>query len=335
MTQRAIDRVSGSKYRSGLPPLPLAPCTMNPRPFVLSLIASLALSAVSAAQVQSISQQTIAAAGPLTAEQQAEIAKAMDGWAERVTGSDPDEVIEARGEIDKLATKNPSVTVAFRRELGLAFAKRFEDAVTADKAERSVSIFYIARSIGTVESIDFIVDHMDADSTESPAVRIAASAQLPKAVESVQLSAPQLDAIAKRLVTLAGKEREWVAATHAFEAMGAMIRRKGLSVAQADAIGSSMSATINDLTERVMDGSAPEMVNALQRALLVVRNQLSDVPAPARTKLLAAIAPSLKQLADSKDKTPPAIAQAGLGETFDAVARTAGLLQKVRSTTGT
>jgi hypothetical protein len=308
---------------------------MNPRPFVLSLVASLALSAVSAAQVQSISQQTIAAAGPLTAEQQAEIAKAMDGWAERVTGSDPDEVIEARGEIDKLATKNPSMTVAFRRELGLAFAKRFEDAVTADKAERSVSIFYIARSIGTVESIDFIVDHMDADTTESPAVRIAASAQLPKAVESVQLSAPQLDAIAKRLVTLAGKEREWVAATHAFEAMGAMIRRKGLSVAQADAIGSSMSATINDLTERVMDGSAPEMVNALQRALLVVRNQLSDVPAPARTKLLAAIAPSLKQLADSKDKTPPAIAQAGLGETFDAVARTAGLLQKVRSTTGT
>ena len=308
---------------------------MNPRPFVLSLVASLALSAVSAAQVQSISQQTIAAAGPLTAEQQAEIAKAMDGWAERVTGSDPDEVIEARGEIDKLATKNPSVTVAFRRELGLAFAKRFEDAVTADKAERSVSIFYIARSIGTVESIDFIVDHMDADTTESPAVRIAASAQLPKAVESVQLSAPQLDAIAKRLVTLTGKEREWVAATHAFEAMGAMIRRKGLSVAQADAIGSSMSATINDLTERVMDGSAPEMVNALQRALLVVRNQLSDVPAPARTKLLAAIAPSLKQLADSKDKTPPAIAQAGLGETFDAVARTAGLLQKVRSTTGT
>jgi hypothetical protein len=84
-----------------------------------------------------------------------------------------------------------------------------------------------------------------------------------------------------------------------------------------------------------MDGSAPEMVNALQRALLVVRNQLSDVPAPARTKLLAAIAPSLKQLADSKGKTPPAIAQAGLGETFDAVARTAGLLQKVRSTTGT
>jgi hypothetical protein len=308
---------------------------MNPRPFVLSLVASLALSAVSAAQVQSISQQTIAAAGPLTAEQQAEIAKAMDGWAERVTGSDPDEVIEARGEIDKLATKNPSVTVAFRRELGLAFAKRFEDAVTADKAERSVSIFYIARSIGTVESIDFIVDHMDADTTESPAVRIAASAQLPKAVESMQLSAPQLDAIAKRLVTLAGKEREWVAATHAFEAMGAMIRRKGLSVAQADAIGSSMSATINDLTERVMDGSAPEMVNALQRALLVVRNQLSDVPAPARTKLLATIAPSLKQLADSKDKTPPAIAQAGLGETFDAVARTAGLLQKVRSTTGT
>jgi hypothetical protein len=308
---------------------------MNPRHFVLSLAASLALSAVSAAQVQSISQQTIAAAGPLTAEQQAEIAKAMDGWAERVTGSDPDKVIEARGEIDKLATKNPSVTVAFRRELGLAFAKRFEDAVTADKAERSVSIFYIARSIGTVESIDFIVDHMDADTTESPAVRIAASAQLPKAVESMQLSAPQLDAIAKRLVTLTGKEREWVAATHAFEAMGAMIRRKGLSVAQADAIGSSMSATINDLTERVMDGSAPEMVNALQRALLVVRNQLSDVPAPARTKLLAAIAPSLKQLADSKDKTPPAITQAGLGETFDAVARTAGLLQKVRSTTGT
>lgn len=307
---------------------------MNPRHFVLSLVASLTLSAVSAAQVQAISPQTIAAPGPMTPAQQAEVAKAVDGWAERVMGTDADEVIEARAELEKLATKTPSVTVAFRRELGLAFAKRFEDAVTADKAERSVTVFYMARAIGTVETIDFIVDHMDAEKTESPAIRIAASAQLPKAVESTQLSAPQLDAIAKRLVPLAGKEREWVAATHAFEAMGAMIRRKGLSAAQADAIGSSMSATINDLTERVTDGSAPEMVNALQRALLVVRNQLSDVPAPARTKLLTAIAPSLKKLADSKGKTPSGITQAGLGDTFEAVSRTAGLLQKVRSTDG-
>lgn len=305
------------------------------RSLVLSLVASLAIAAAAAAQVGPISPQTIAAPGPLSAEQLEEVASAVNGWADKVLGEDADDVIDARNEVERLATKTPSATVAFRRELGLAFDKRFEGAAVGGTADRSVTIFVMARLIGTFETVEFIADHLNPDKCDSPAVRIAASAQLPKAVEAPLLSPPQLDGLAKRVATIASKEREWIAVAHEFEALGAMIRRQGLSAAQAEAIGSSLSATINDLTERVNHGSAPEMVHALQRALLVVRNQLSGVPASARAKLLADIAPSLKQLADSEGKPPASMGtDRRLSETYKAVSRTAGLLQKVRATDG-
>jgi hypothetical protein len=158
---------------------------------------------------------------------------------------------------------------------------------------------------------------------------------LPKAVAEAPLSGPQFDAIAKRLAATCRKETDWIVAAHEVDAMVQMLREDGLPTAQADAIAGTLAGTINDLSSRVTDGSQPQLVNALQRALLAVRNQLSGIAASARTKLLASIAPSLEGLTKMKGAPPKGIAEAQLDTTFQAVVNTAGLLQKVRATGGT
>ena len=96
----------------------------------------------------------------------------------------------------------------------------------------------------------------------------------------------------------------------------------------------SLAASINDLQSRVAAGSDPQLINALQRALLAVRNQLSGIAGSARSKLLTAIAPSLDSLVKMKSKPPAGISEAELDATFKAVVNTAGLLQKVTASGG-
>jgi hypothetical protein len=197
-----------------------------------------------------------------------------------------------------------------------------------------VNVFILARTVATADTVDFLIDNVDPNKQATVTMRIAAAAQLTKAIEGATLSPPQLDALAKRLAPIAARESDWVVVTHEVEAMAAMLRRPGLSGPQAEAIAGSLATTVNDLATRVMSGKEAELVNALQRSLLVVRNQLTGVPGSARTKLLSSIAPSLEKLAAMKDKTPDALARGSLKETFEAVVRTAGLLQRVRSTDG-
>jgi hypothetical protein len=183
--------------------------------------------------------------------------------------------------------------------------------------------------------VDFLQDSLDPDTQKNIAVRISAAAQMPEAVSKAPLSGPQFDAIAKRLAATCRKETDWIVAAHEVDAMVQMLREDGLPTAQADAIAGTLAGTINDLSSRVTDGSQPQLVHALQRALLAVRNQLSGIAASARTKLLASIAPSLEGLTKMKGAPPKGIAEAHLETTFQAVVNTAGLLQKVRATGGT
>jgi hypothetical protein len=238
-----------------------------------------------------------------------------------------------RKDLGKLMN-DPSAKPPFKRELGLAFVKSFGEHAAGTDGLRAVNVFIMARTVATADTVDFIIDNVDPNKQATVAMRIAAAAQLTKAIESATLSPPQLDALAKRLAPIAARETDWVVVTHEVEAMAAMLRRQGLSGPQAEAIAGSLATTVNDLAERVVAGKQPELVNALQRSLLVVRNQLTGVPGSARTKLLSSIAPSLEKLAAMKDKTPDALAKGSLKETFDAVVRTAGLLQRVRSTDG-
>ena len=304
---------------------------MSTRTAIVCLLA-LCCAAPVAAQAP-FATELLSSAGPLTAQQQAEVAAFTDDLAKRLDSATSQDALAIRSNLQSLL-KDPSVRVAFRRELGAAFIKSFEPIAGGSDGARAVNVFVMARMIATAVTVDFIVDHMDSGRVRSAATRIAASAQLPKAVETAPLSAPQVDALGKRLVPVLERETEWVVASHGVEAFGSMMNRQGLAVPQAEALAASMASVINAMTDKVAGGKQPELSNALQRALLVVRNQLTGVAAQARTKLLDSIAPSLKRLSEFKDTVPEPVKAAGCSEAFVAIVRTAGLLQKVRSTGG-
>ena len=269
----------------------------------------------------------------LSDAQRGQVDAYLKAMARRFAESQPDGFPELRKELQKLMT-DLNAKPPFKRELGLAFVKNFGEHATGPDGLRAVNVFILARIAATADTVDFLIDNVDPNKQATVTMRIAAAAQLTKAIESATLSPPQLDALAKRLAPIAGRETDWVVLTHEVESMAAMLRRKGLSGPQAEAIGGSLATTVNDLATRVISGKEPTLVNALQRALLEVRGGLSDVPGSARAKLLATIAPSLEQLAAMKDKFPPGIEGVPLKSTFEAVVRTAGLLQRVRSTDG-
>jgi hypothetical protein len=230
--------------------------------------------------------------------------------------------------------RQTTVSPNFRRDFGIEFVKGFAKFAEGTDSMRATNAFILARFVGTAESIDFLVDNLDSDNQPEVAIRIAASAQLPKALNAAPLSPPQFDAITKRIAAVLKKERNWVVAAHEVESITQMLREEALTPAQAEAIAMSLASTINDLQSRVAAGSDPQLINALQRALLAVRNQLSGIAGSARTKLLTAIAPSLDSLVKMKSTPPAGISEAKLDLTFKAVVNTAGLLQKVTASGG-
>jgi len=294
-----------------------------------ALLASALLSANAAAQV--LSGEIIGAKSALTAEQRKAVAADVDARAARFAEADPAEVVSMRTEMINLL-KNPSTEIPFRREFGAEFARAFQRFADSKDAMRAANAFIVARHLKTEKGVDFLADNLDPDTQQDASVRIAASSQLPKAVIDAPLSPPQLDALAKRVATIGRKEYDWVVASHEIDAITEMLRKEQLPAAQSDAIAMSLAGTINDLAARVLDGSQPQLVNALQRALLAVRNQLSNVAASSRGKLLNAITPTLDKLSAMKGKAPEALSGGDLADTFDAVVNTCGLLKKVRAT---
>lgn len=309
------------------------PTAIPARALAIAVLAAAGMTLPVAAQAAVLPTEIVSAKQALTEDQRKQVAASAEALAKRFAEADPAGVVAVRNELVTLM-RNPLTGIGFRREFGAEFIRNFRAFARGTDPMRAANAFIVARFIATAEAVDFLADNVSPEGQPEVAVRIAASAQLPKAVDAAPLSPPQLDAIAKRLATVARQETDWVVASHEVEAMTQMLREEGLPAAQADAIAQSLAGTINDLAGRVMDGSRPELVNALQRALLAVRNQLSGVSGAARGKLLATIAPSLETLAKAKGSAPAAVVSAGLGSTFDAVVNTAGLLQKLRATGG-
>jgi uncharacterized protein (DUF2267 family) len=286
------------------------------------------------AQANALPVEIVAAKQALTAEQRKVVAQFVAKQAQQFADADPAQVVQIRNDFLAIL-KKPTTAVGFRHDYGVEFVKSFKKFTEGEDSLRATNAFIMARFLATAESVDFLQDSLDPDSQKNLAIRISAAAQLPKAVSDAPLSGPQFDAIAKRLAAACKRETDWVVASHEVDAMVQMLREEGLPTAQADSIAATLAGTINDISSRVTDGSQPQLVNALQRALLAVRNQLSGIAASARTKLLATIAPSLDTLSKMKSNPPKGIAEAELGSTFQAVVNTAGLLQKVRATGGT
>ncbi|MFM9170049.1 MAG: hypothetical protein ACKOTD_08010, partial [Phycisphaerales bacterium] len=187
--------------------------------------------------------EVLGAQPALTDAQRGQVEAYMKAMAERFASSEPDDLPAMRKDLGKLIN-DPSAKPPFKRELGLAFVKSFSEHAAGTDGLRTVNVFIMARTVATADTVDFIIDNVDPNKQATVAMRIAAAAQLTKAIEGATLSPPQLDALAKRLAPIAARESDWVVVTHEVEAMAAMLRRQGLSGPQAEAIAGSLATTV-------------------------------------------------------------------------------------------
>lgn len=302
-------------------------------PALAALLAAALLAGQASAQ-QPLPQGIVAAKGELSADERKQVADFVKAAADRFADAEPAEVTSMRGRmIDEM--RNVSTSMSYRRAFGAEFAKSFKRFTDDKDSMRSTNAFIVARYVGTAETIDWVAANLDPNAQEEPAIRIAAAAQLAEAMEAPRsFSPPQLDNLAKRLAGLARREFDWVVVGHEFETMAQLLRTPGLPTPVAESIAASLAGAINDVAAKVVDGSAPQLVNSLQRGLLAVRDRTVNAPASARAKLLDGIAPSIDRIAALKGKAPQAVADADLGDTFDATVKTAGLLAAMRVKTG-
>lgn len=298
---------------------------------VVVLATTVWMSAPCAAQVGGVPSEILSAKQALTAEQKKTLAAAVDDVADRFAQGDLGTVVESRNRLIELV-KNPLAGEVFRREFAVILVQRFRPLTKEKQAFRATNAFIVARFLGTSDAIDFLLENIDPESQPDVALRISAAAQLPKAIAAAPLSPPQLDAQAKKIAKAARTETNWMVISHELDAVGDMLRPKTLPTAQAEAIAQSESGIINDLADRTLKGGSPELVLALQRALLVVRNQV-DVPVSAR--VLDAIAPSLERITAAKESMPAEFAaRPELASAFKGVVNTAEVLQNRRRSAG-
>jgi hypothetical protein len=298
------------------------------------LLTALWTAAPAAAQSGGLPMELVSAKQALTPDQKKRVEEAVDAAARKFADGKPAEVVDGRNALIDIA-RNPLAGEVFRHEFAIAVVKRLEGYAKPATGLQATNAFLVARFLGASEGVDFLVTNIDVDSQPDASLRVAAAAQLSKAIGAAPLSGPQLDAIAKRIVNAAKDEKSWIALAHDAEAVGDMLRQRGLPAAQADAIALSEAAIVNDIAERFLKGGNPELMLALQRGLLMVRNQMTAGADAGRGKLLPAIAPTLDKLAALKANPPAEVTERKqLAPNFAAMMNTVGLLQKLVSTGG-
>jgi hypothetical protein len=274
----------------------------------------------------------------LTPDQRQKVAELVDGQADRFADADAAGIATLRGQI-AIFLKDPSTKDPCRREYASEFVRAFGRFVTEDgelRLLRATNVFIIARFAPTADTLGLLLDNADPALQKDASIRTAAAAQLPFALRSGQFTGPQADAAAKRIAGIVKAEGDWVPAAHGCESIIEALRTKGLPPAQAESIAVILGGCVNDLAARTFDAANPgnaQLVNALQRTLLAIRNQTSEVSASARGKLFAAIGPTLDRVSSMKGKPPAAFDGGMLGAAFESTTNTADLLKKVRATT--
>lgn len=279
------------------------------------------------AQSTALSKDLLETRSSLTAPQQAAVAQYADRIAVIFAEGDAGNVVDARNELIDLC-RNVNVSDIFRSALARVLITKFEPLARSPQTFRATNAFLVAQFLRAPEALDFLLDNIDSTRQPDAGLRAAAAAQLPKTAPNVGLVPAQIDAVAKRLATAARTETNWVAIASEVETVSELFTTR-LPPAQAESVAASQAAIVNNLTERVQAGTEPELVRALQRALIIVRNQLTAPQSPGK-RLLDGIAPSLAAIERIKN-APPAQVKSNpqLDAAFRNVVITAELLQKL------
>ena len=275
-----------------------------------------------AQRVDDLPSRIVAATRPLDQSSLDAVEAYATAWGDRIANGSPREVNEARAELISVA-RSPSATPVFLRSYGEAVIDRLQPVIAGTDTFRGINALQAVRFLGSPDAVSLILDHADPDRESDDSKRLVAAGLLASAITDADLNPAQLDGTTRRIASVAAAESEWMILLQSMEALDTIARLPNAPAASVALARRSQVSCLEGAISR-MKGS-PDLVEAVYRTLLELRNQLVRMSARDRADFARQFGPvfaSVEKAARSGLDTAPA----PLRPTFEKTAQQAQVL---------
>jgi hypothetical protein len=295
------------------------------RASLLPMAVAVSASAASAQQAASLPNSIVAASAPLSARDSQSVTDFVAGWTAQLADGDPLEVNKARGELISPA-RSPSATPIFIRAYSEAVVPALAPLVGGDDTFRAINALQVARFLRSAEAVELIVVRADPAQESDRAKRLVAAGLLAAAIRDGQLNPAQLDGTTRRIATVAGTEADWMILLQFMEALDAIANLPNTPQASIDLARRSQLTVLEATVSRMKGpGGNPELIEAVYRSLLELRNQLVRMSSSQRSAFSRQFGPVFASI-ESAAKAGIATAPANLKPVFEKTAEQAKVL---------
>lgn len=273
---------------------------MSFRPLFGSLILGSVLAfggSTALGQSTSLDRTIVAASGALNDGQKSAVSAFVGKHAETIrSGTDAREVEEARGALTTPA-RDPAASASFRKAYGAVLVTELSPVVKGSDLHRALNAMQALRFSRTPEALDVIIERTAVASESNPAKRIAAASLAADAFEDLDASNAYFETAARRLRDAAVNETDWLALQQKLAAIGNAARRKELPADNARNVRKAQAETIASLARGMKASAAADLrMQAIQRTLVGLRNDLIVMQSADRSAVAKILAPALSDL---------------------------------------
>lgn len=289
---------------------------------ILGGILTTSASAIPVQRADDLPSRIVSATGSLGPSDLDAVAQFASTWGGRIAEGDPQEVNQARAELISVA-RSPSATPVFLRAFSERVIAELEPVIAGSDTFRAINALQAIRFLQTPDSVTVILDHADPAREKDSSKRLVAAGLLAAAIADAELNPAQLDGTTRRLASVAATETEWMILLQAMEALDTIARIPDAPATSVALARRSQVSTLEGAISR-MKGS-PELVEAVYRTMLELRNQLVRMGARERSEFARQFGPvfaSVERAARSGIDTAPA----SLRPTFEKAAQQAQVL---------
>lgn len=290
---------------------------MIPRILLAALLLSASVGTSAVAQ-SSLDRAIVSATTPLSAAQKATLGEFLSKHTDAIKNSTvAAEVEESRWALVS-AARDPAATPTFRKAYAQALIADLAGTVKSRDLRRSIHAMQVLRFTRTPEGLDLVVERTVPASESDAGKRIAAASLVADAFEDLDASNGYYETIARKLKDATTGETDVLALQQKFAAIASAAHRKDLPAENARAVRKNLIDAIALLAKSIRSGStADPRVQAVQRVLVGVRNDLLEMPQTERAAVAKTLAAALTDLVSAANtQWSSAHAAAGLSASY-------------------
>jgi hypothetical protein len=274
---------------------------MSFRPLFGSLLVGfvLAFGATAEALGQSagLDRTIISASGALNDGQKTSVSTFVGRHAEAIRSADEARAVEEARDALASPARDPAATPSFRKAYGAALLAELTPVVKGSDLHRALNAMQALRFSRTPEALDAILERTAVANESNSAKRIAAASLAADAFEDLDASNAYFETAARRLRDAAVGETDWLALQQKLAAIGTAARRKELPAENARNVRKSQAEAIASIAKAMRASSTAEpRMQAIQRTLVGLRNDLLVMQSADRSAVAKVLAPALSDL---------------------------------------